>query len=87
MGVPNVGKTDSFAGYSCVVPDAGSIANLLNQYFCTYTGPVEVSELHMVTDQWPHGSASPMPTCSIWDASTMNPTTPSSAAIPTFPAL
>ena len=58
MGVPNVGKTDTFAGYSCVVPDAGSIANLLNQYFCTYTGPVEVSELHMVTDQWPHGSAS-----------------------------
>jgi hypothetical protein len=58
MGVPNVGKTDSFAGYSCVVPDAGSIANLLNQYFCTYTGPVEVSELHMVTDQWPHGNAS-----------------------------
>ena len=58
MGVPNVGKTDSFAGYSCVVPDAGSIANLLNQYFCTYTGPVEVSDLHMVTDQWPHGSAS-----------------------------
>ena len=58
MGVPNVGKTDSFAGYSCVVPDAGSIVNLLNQYFCTYTGPVEVSELHMVTDQWPHGSAS-----------------------------
>ena len=58
LGVPNVGKTDSFAGYSCVVPDAGSIANLLNQYFCTYTGPVEVSELHMVTDQWPHGSAS-----------------------------
>ena len=58
MGVPNVGKTDSFAGYSCVVPDAGSIANLLNQYFCTYTGPVDVSELHMVTDQWPHGSAS-----------------------------
>ena len=58
MGVPNVGKTSSFDGYSCVVPDAGSIANLLNQYFCTYTGPVEVSELHMVTDQWPHGSAS-----------------------------
>ena len=58
MGVPNVGKTDSFAGYSCVVPDAGSIANLLNQYFCTYTGPVEVSEMHMVTDQWPHGTAS-----------------------------
>ena len=58
MGVPNMGKTDSFAGYSCVVPDAGSIANLLNQYFCTYTGPVEVSELHMVTDQWPHGNAS-----------------------------
>ena len=33
MGVPNVGKTDSFDGYSCVVPDAGSIAALLNQYF------------------------------------------------------
>ena len=43
MGVPNVGKTDTFAGYSCVVPDAGSIANLLNQYFCTYTGPIDVS--------------------------------------------
>ena len=28
MGVPNVGKTDTFAGYSCVAPDAGSIANL-----------------------------------------------------------
>ena len=58
MGVPNVGVTDTFDGYSCVVPDAFSIANLLNQYFCTFTGPVEVSELHMVTDQWPHGSAS-----------------------------
>ena len=58
MGVPNVGKTDSFAGYSCVVPDAGSIANLLNQYFCTYTGPIDVSEMHLVTDQWPHGTAS-----------------------------
>ena len=33
MGVPNVGKTDSFDGYSCVVPDAGSIAELLNTYF------------------------------------------------------
>ena len=58
MGVPNVGKTDNFAGYSCVVPDAGSIANLLNQYFCTYTGPIDVSEMHLVTDEWPHGSAS-----------------------------
>ena len=58
MGVPNVGKTDSFAGYSCVVPDAGSIAALLNQYFCTYTGPIDVSEMHLVTDQWPHGTAS-----------------------------
>ena len=58
MGVPNVGKTDTFAGYSCVVPDAGSIANLLNQYFCTYTGPVDVSEMNLVTDEWPHGSAS-----------------------------
>ena len=58
MGVPNVGKTDTSAGYSCVVPDAGSIANLLNQYFCTYTGPIDVSEMHLVTDEWPHGSAS-----------------------------
>ena len=58
LGVPNVGKTDSFAGYSCVVPDAGSIAALLNQYFCTYTGPIDVSEMHLVTDQWPHGTAS-----------------------------
>ena len=58
MGVPNVGKTDSFAGYSCVVPDASSIAKLLNQYFCTYTGPIDVSEMNLVTDEWPHGSAS-----------------------------
>ena len=58
MGVPNVGKTDTFAGYSCVVPEAGSIANLLNQYFCTYTGPIDVSEMNLVTDEWPHGSAS-----------------------------
>ncbi len=58
MGVPNVGKTDTFAGYSCVVPDEGSIANLLNQYFCTYTGPIDVSEMNLVTDEWPHGSAS-----------------------------
>ena len=58
MGVPNVGKTDTFAGYSCVVPDAGSIAHLLNQYFCTYPGPNDVSEMHLVTDEWPHGSAS-----------------------------
>ena len=58
MGVPNVGKTDTFAGYSCVVPDAGSIAQLLNQYFCTYTGPIDVSEMNLVTDEWPHGSAS-----------------------------
>ena len=58
MGVPNVGKTDSFAGYSCVVPDASSIAKLLNQYFCTYTGPIDVSEMNLVTDEWPHGTAS-----------------------------
>ena len=58
MGVPNVGKTDSFAGYSCVVPDASSIAKLLNQYFCTYTGPIDVSEVNLVTDDWPHGTAS-----------------------------
>ena len=58
MGVPNVGKTDSFAGYSCVVPDASSIAKLLNQYFCTYTGPIDVGEMNIVTDDWPHGTAS-----------------------------
>ena len=58
MGVPNVGKTSSFDGYSCVVPDAGSIAALLNQYFCTYTGPIDVSEMNLVTDDWPHGTAS-----------------------------
>ena len=56
--MPNVGKTDSFAGYSCVVPDASSIAKLLNQYFCTYTGPIDVSEMNLVTDDWPHGTAS-----------------------------
>ena len=58
MGVPNMGKTDSFAGYSCVVPDASSIAKLLNQYFCTYTGPIDMSEMNLVTDDWPHGTAS-----------------------------
>ena len=58
MGVPNVGKTDSFDGYSCVVPDAGSIAELLNTYFRTYTGPVSAEELNLVTNDWPHGSAS-----------------------------
>ena len=58
MGVPNVGKTDSFDGYSCVVPDKGSIAELLNAYFRNYTGPVDASELNLVTDSWPHGTAS-----------------------------
>ena len=58
MGVPNVGVTDSFDGYSCVVPDAGSIAELLNTYFRNYTGPVSASELNLVTDSWPHGTAS-----------------------------
>ena len=58
MGVPNVGKTDSFDGYSCVAPDKGSIAELLNTYFRNYTGPVDASELNLVTDSWPHGTAS-----------------------------
>ena len=58
MGVPNVGKTDSFDGYSCVVPDKGSIAELLNTYFRNYTGPVDASELNLVTDNWSHGTAS-----------------------------
>ena len=56
--VPYVGQTNSFAGYSCVVPDAGSIAELLNTYFRTYTGPVSAEELNLVTDDWPHGSYS-----------------------------
>ena len=58
MGVPNVGKTSSFDGYSCVVPDAGSIAELLNTYFRNYTGPVSAEEMNLVTDSWPHGTAS-----------------------------
>ena len=58
MGVPNVGATESFDGYSCVVPDAGSIAELLNTYFRNYTGPVSADELNLVTDSWPHGTAS-----------------------------
>ena len=58
MGVPNVGVTDTFDGYSCVVPDAGSIAELLNTYFRSYTGPVSASELNLVTNDWPHGTAS-----------------------------
>ena len=57
-GVPFVGATDSFSGYSCVVPDAGSIAELLNTYFRDYTGPVSEDELNLVTDDWPHGSVS-----------------------------
>lgn len=58
MGVPNVGATESFDGYSCVVPDAGSIAELLNTYFRNYTGPVSADELNLVTNSWPHGTAS-----------------------------
>ena len=58
MGVPNVGKTETFDGYSCVVPDAGSIAELLNTYFRSYTGPVSADEMNLVTNDWPHGSAS-----------------------------
>ena len=58
MGVPNVGKTSSFDGYSCVVPDAGSIAELLNTYFRNYTGPVSAGEMNLVTNNWPHGTAS-----------------------------
>ena len=58
MGVPNIGSTDNFDGYSCVVPDAGSIAELLNAYFRNYTGPVSTDEMNLVTDKWPHGSVS-----------------------------
>ena len=58
MGVPNIGTSDSSDGYSCVVPDAGSIAELLNTYFRNYTGPVSAEELNLVTNSWPHGTAS-----------------------------
>ena len=34
MGVPNVGATESFDGYSCVVPDAGSIAEQIGRASC-----------------------------------------------------
>ena len=37
---PTWARPSSFDGYSCVVPDAGSIAELLNTYFRNYTGPV-----------------------------------------------
>ena len=37
---PMWARPSSFDGYSCVVPDAGSIAELLNTYFRNYTGPV-----------------------------------------------
>ena len=57
-GVPFVGASESSAGYSCVVPDAGSIAELLNTYFRNYTGPVSEEELNLVTDDWPHSSVS-----------------------------
>ncbi len=40
------------------MPDAGSIAELLNTYFRNYTGPAGVDELNLVTDEWPHGSVS-----------------------------
>jgi LCP family protein required for cell wall assembly len=56
--VPNVGQTETSDGYSCVVPDASSIASLLNTYFRTYTGQVSASELNLCTDSWPHGSYS-----------------------------
>jgi anionic cell wall polymer biosynthesis LytR-Cps2A-Psr (LCP) family protein len=56
--VPNVGQTETSDGYSCVVPDASSIASLLNTYFRTYTGEVSVDELNLCTDDWPHGSYS-----------------------------
>jgi hypothetical protein len=56
--VPNVGQTETSDGYSCVVPDASSIASLLNTYFRTYTGQVSASELNLCTNDWPHGSYS-----------------------------
>lgn len=58
MGVPNVAQTETFAGYSCVLPDASSIASLLNTYFRAYTGPVGKEQLHLCTDEWPHGTGS-----------------------------
>ncbi len=56
--VPNIGQTEEFEGYSCVVPDAGSIAELLNTYFRNYTGPVSADELNLCTNDWPHSGYS-----------------------------
>ena len=87
MGVPNVGVTDTFDGYSCVVPDAGSIAELLNTYFRSYTGPVSASELNLVTNDWPHGTASTSANVQFVASWIRSRTTPSSAATPTWRAL
>ena len=51
-------STSSASDPTCVVPDAGSIAELLNTYFRNYTGPVSAEELNLVTNDWPHGTAS-----------------------------
>ncbi len=84
MGVPNVGETDTFAGYSCVVPDAGSIAKLLNTYFRSYTGPVmrqrnEPRHQRLAPRQRIHRCQRPVR----GPASIRSRTTPSSAAIQT----
>ena len=31
---------------------------MINTYFRSYTGPVSASELNLVTNDWPHGTAS-----------------------------
>ena len=60
MGVPNVGKTDSFDGYSCVVPDAGSIAAAAEHRISAPT-PAPSTPARAATSSptsWPHGTAS-----------------------------
>ena len=34
------------------------VPSLLNTYFRNYTGPVSADELNLVTNSWPHGTAS-----------------------------
>ena len=52
-----VGKWES--GKSSPDPTTvARIAELLNTYFRNYTGPVSAEEMNLVTNNWPHGTAS-----------------------------
>ena len=46
MGVPNVGKTDSFDGYSCVAPDKGSIAEPVSYTHLLHPAGRQAPHLH-----------------------------------------